>query len=152
MTGKIPLRALGAGLVSSLALAATAGAQAQVLSEQKISSLEGGFGGGLDILDQFGSATAAIGDLNGDGVGDLVVGACQDDDVGQNRGAVYVLFMNADGTVASQQKISDSAGTFTGPLGNGDNFGWSATSVGDIDADGVLDFAVGAPFDDDGYG
>ena len=75
-----------------------------VQSVQKISSLQGGFteaGGSLDISDLFGSSMASIGDLNGDGVPDLAVGAYYDDDGGNRRGAVYVLLMNADGTVMS---------------------------------------------------
>ena len=60
----------------------------------------------LDHDDYFGSSMAFIGDLNGDGVVDLAVGAPYDDDGGSNRGAVYVLFMNTDGTVKSScQKL-----------------------------------------------
>ena len=44
---------------------------------------------------------ASLGDLDGDGIGDLVVGAGYDDTGGSNRGAVHVLFLNADGTAAS---------------------------------------------------
>ena len=37
---------------------------------------------------------AALGDLDGDGVGDLAVGALGDDDGGSARGAVWVLFLD----------------------------------------------------------
>ena len=64
---------------------------------------------------------ASIGDLNQDGVPDLVVGACGDEDVryipGRRKsfrkgaaGAVYVLFMNWDGTVKYAKKISALSG------------------------------------------
>ena len=68
-----------------------------VMSLQKISALQGGFaeaGGLLGNTDYFGSSMALIGDLNGDGVPDLAVGAPWDD-LGvpnSNKGAVYVLF------------------------------------------------------------
>ena len=49
-----------------------------------------------------------MGDLDADGVVDLAVGADLDDDGGSNRGALYILFLNADGTVKAEQKMSDS--------------------------------------------
>ena len=122
----------------------------QVTTEQKISSTAGGFSGTLDDNDLFGAAMASLGDLDGDGVADLVVGAPQDDDGGTNRGAVWVLFLNSSGTVKASSKISSTAGNFTGSLDTGDLFGNSVTSLGDLDGDGVTDIAVGAPFDDDG--
>ena len=53
-------------------------------------------------------------DSNGDGVGDLAVGAWGDDDGGTNKGAIYVLFMASTGVVKSFQKVSDTMGSFTG--------------------------------------
>ena len=121
-----------------------------VLSQQKISDTEGGFTGTLDDEDSFGYSVVSLGDLDGDGVGDLAVGALTDDDEGLDRGAVWLLFLNSDGTVKTHQKISDTEGGFTGTLDNGDLFGFSAALLGDLNADGVRDLAVGAIFDDDG--
>ena len=121
-----------------------------VQSLQKISDTEGGFTGTLDDGDSFGTSVAGIGDLDGDGVEDLAVGALADDDGGDLRGAVWVLLMNTDGTVKSQQKISDTEGGFTGTLDDGDFFGRSVAGIGDLDGDGVQDIAVGAFLDDDG--
>ena len=121
-----------------------------VKSHQKISDTEGGFTGILDDEDFFGGSVASLGDLDGDGVGDLAVGADWDDDGGFNRGAVWVLFLNTNGMVKSHQKISDTEGGFTGTLDNSDRFGWSAASMGDLDGDGVGDLAVGAVLDGDG--
>ena len=44
-------------------------------------------------------------------------------------GAVWVLFLNSDGTVKSHQKISDTEGGFEGTLDNGDLFGSAAASI-----------------------
>ena len=78
------------------------------MSHQKISSTQGGFTGILEFLDSFGVSVASLGDLDGDGVGDLAVGAEGDDDGGigffAERGAVWILFLNTDGTVKSHQK------------------------------------------------
>ena len=102
-----------------------------MVSRQKISDTQGNFTGTLADDDQFGTSVASLGDLDGDGVGDLAVGAILDDDGGPKRGAVYVLFLNPDGTVKSQQKISDTRGGFTGMLDEEDRFGGSAAPLGD---------------------
>jgi hypothetical protein len=97
--------------------------------------------------DYFGSAVANLGDLDGDGVADLAVGAPGDDTAGDYRGAVHILFLNANGTVKSSAKIA--SGTNGGPtLADSDYFGSSVTNVGDLDGDGVTDLAVGTPGDD----
>lgn len=121
-----------------------------VNSFQKISGSDGKFTGDLIDGDVFGKSIANVGDLDNDGVIDLAVGTQQDDDGGADRGAVWILFMNTDGTVKTQQKISDTAGNFGGALDNGDRFGSHVTSIGDLDGDGVTDLAAGAERDDDG--
>ena len=83
----------------------------------------GGFAGPLDPFDLFGWSACGLGDLNGDGVEDQAVGSFLDDDGGTNTGCVLVLFMNADGTVDSHQKITSTAGCFTGVLDSPDYFG-----------------------------
>ncbi len=97
--------------------------------------------------DFFGSSVASLGDLNGDGVTDLAVGAFLDDMGGPDRGALYVQFMNSDGTVKSSMKIANESNG--GPvLANDDRFGSSVASLGDLNGDGVTDLAVGAYSDD----
>jgi hypothetical protein len=122
-----------------------------VESFQKISATQGNFGGTLDFNDCFGCAQASLSDLDGDGVVDLAVGAFRDDDGGDGRGAVWILFLNSDGTVKSHQKISNTEGGFTGTLDNDDLFGESVANIGDLDGDDVIDIAVGAADDDGGY-
>ena len=122
----------------------------RVDQEQKISSSAGGFRGNLADDDQFGSALAAIGDLNIDGVLDMATGAPGDDDNGTDRGAAWVLFLDDRGRVRSQQKLSDGSGGFRGGLADDDRFGSAVAAIGDVDGDGITDLAVGAPNDDDG--
>ncbi len=123
-------------------------ANGTVKSSTKITQQLNG-GPPLANLDQFGFSLAAVGDLNGDGVTDLAVGAIGDDNAGIDRGAVYVLFMNADGT--AQSIVSLTSGTNGCPtLTDGDLFGFSLASLGDLNGDGVNDLAVGAIGDDTG--
>ena len=118
----------------------------------KISDTQGNFGGTLDDYDAFGTSVANIGDIDGDGVIDLAVGAAGDDDGGSSRGAVWLIFMQSNGSVNSYSKISDTEGSFTGTLDDWDYFGNSITNLGDLNGDGVTNLAVGAYGDDDGVG
>jgi hypothetical protein len=140
------LLALAAGSSAAFAQVGT------VLSEQRISETAGGFGGTLDPLDYFGAALAPLGDLDGDGTADFAVGAYEADSGGADQGAVWILFLNADGTVAAEQEISETAGGFGGDLDPGDRFGIDVAALGDLDGDGITDLAVGALEDDDGGG
>ncbi len=67
---------------------------------------------------------------------DLAVGAFEDDDSksgsGSGRGAVYVLFLNRNGTVKGEQKISDTQGGLAAALAISDLFGTSVAGIGDL--------------------
>jgi hypothetical protein len=88
----------------------------QVKDYKKISPVFGSFAAPITVGDEFGCSVANIGDLNGDGVIDLAVGACGDDDVKGGHvihgaaGAVYILFLRRDGTVGQYRKISATSG------------------------------------------
>jgi hypothetical protein len=64
-----------------------------VVSQFKISATAGAFSGPLIDGDHFGNCVAAIGDVDGNGVIDLSVGAEGSDDGGPEKGAVWVLFL-----------------------------------------------------------
>ncbi|HUF09464.1 MAG TPA: T9SS type A sorting domain-containing protein, partial [Rhodothermales bacterium] len=117
----------------------------RVKSHTKVSNANNDFAGVLRAGDAFGSSVAAIGDIDGDGATELVVGAPGNDDAGASSGAIWILSLRADGSVREHSKISRNLGGFTGDVKPQDRFGVAVTSIGDFDNNGVPDLAVAAP-------
>ncbi|MCA8978403.1 MAG: FG-GAP repeat protein [Planctomycetes bacterium] len=97
---------------------------------------------GLAANDRFGTALIS-GDLNGDGIDDLIVGASQADEGGVDSGSVYVFFgpLPASGLINAAE--ADLRFTGDGTV-SGDHFG-SAVGLGDLNDDFQDDLLVGAP-------
>ena len=104
----------------------------------EVAAGEGGFA--IDGLSAFGWAGASVamaGDLNGDGLGDVLVGApfATVDDADYS-GQAYVVYGGGDGTIDLLYQIAD---------GRALHFGRALAGVGDVNGDGVDDIAIGAP-------
>jgi hypothetical protein len=82
----------------------------------------------------------AVGDIDNDGIIDLATGDPYDDVGGIDRGAVWILFMNSDGTVRNSKKLILSGNTQDRSYA-----GTSLAAISDIDGNGVPDLAVGIP-------
>jgi hypothetical protein len=83
--------------------------------------------------DGFGFVADAIGDLDGDGASEIAIGALRNDAAGQLAGKVFV-YSGRDGTLLN---------TVTGsPF---DRLGHGVAGVGDVNRDGVPDYAVTGP-------
>ncbi|MFC1745356.1 integrin alpha [Candidatus Riflebacteria bacterium] len=136
----------GNGVIYLLYLTATG----TVLASQTITHNVGGLGAVLAAGDGFGRSISSLGDLDGDSITDLAVTAWEDNTGDFDCGAAYILFLNANGTVKSSQKIAHNTGGLGAVLTNGDRFGAAVTSLGDLNGDGVVDIAVGAKYDDTG--
>ena len=125
----------------------------QPRSHHKVSKSRSWFTAALDTSDFFGSSVASVGDLNQDGMLDFVAGACYDDDVASDAGAVYIVFLGTwphDYYVRSHQKISGTSGGLTATLATSDLFGRRVLNMGDVNQDGIEDILVSAPYADDG--
>jgi FG-GAP repeat/RTX calcium-binding nonapeptide repeat (4 copies) len=101
-----------------------------------------------DAADDFaGHSVSSAGDINGDGIDDLIVGAPGGDNGGNNAGEAYVIFGKAGATRANIDLTSLAASDGFIIQGNavGDEAGWSVSAAGDVDGDGFDDLIVGAP-------
>jgi hypothetical protein len=118
---------------------------------QKISATSGGFPFLLEDGDGLGASLAGPGDLDADGIPDLIATAFGDDDgCGYNCGAVYALYLNRDGTVKDGRKLSLLSGGLQGPLEMNGQLGTGAGLLADLQGDGVRELVAGAAIDDSG--
>ncbi|KAF5418272.1 MAG: hypothetical protein C5S49_01955 [Candidatus Methanogaster sp.] len=98
---------------------------------------------GARVVDYFGSSVSSAGDVNGDGYGDVIVGAQYNDDGGKNVGKAYVYLGSASGLSKMVQWTAIGEDLY-------DRFGESVAPAGDVNDDGYDDVIVGAPYNDDG--
>ena len=93
----------------------------------------------------FGASVTFIGDVNGDGLEELAVGAPNaTGEGGVLGGGSLWLFFGRNDAFRGQVGYYDANTTVFG-RGAGDNLGFSASAAGDVDGDGYGDFWVGAP-------
>ncbi len=102
--------------------------------------------GSLDF-NQFGAALAG-GDFDGDGCGDIAVGAHTTDVGGApEAGAVVIVYGSAGWPTPGATDLFSQKGPVPGPAERGDFFGRTLAVV-DINGDGRDDLVVGAPGED----
>jgi len=100
-------------------------------------------------LDFAGSAVAGAGDVNGDGLADVIVGAYGADINGDTSGRSYVVFGKPSKTAVELSAVALGVGGFAidGEL-EFDQAGAAVAGAGDVNGDGLADVVIGAPLAD----
>lgn len=115
-----------------------------VKAKEKIGPETKGLGFVLEANDNFGHAVAAAGDLDGDGVPDLITGVNRDDEAGLDAGALVVACLHPDGRLKQARKyIGAPSEGFGLALPVSGRFGRSLGVVGNLRGDGSVCLAVG---------
>jgi Ca2+-binding RTX toxin-like protein len=104
-------------------------------------------GDGTAVDDTAGRSVSTVGDVNGDGIDDLIIGSRGADPHGSSSGAAYVLFGKTSGFTANVELsgLNGANGFKLSGKAAGDSAGFSVSGAGDVNGDGIDDIIVGAP-------
>ncbi len=132
--------------IGSALLMGTGNTAAQVLELSDLNGSNGFVLHGIDPSDNSGSLVSAAGDINGDGVDDLIIGAFFADPNGERSGESYVVFgtTSPSSSVFELSDLNGSNGFTLNGVSNYDRSGESASTAGDFNGDGVDDLIIGA--------
>ncbi len=138
------------GLYAASLAWASAGAVATEVAKKPAPAKIGGFVlKGEDSYSAFGHSVRGAGDVNGDGISDLILGAPAvpwDRTLEEGTGKSYVVFGSATGfpTAPEISALDGSNGFVLEGIAVGDSTGYSVDGAGDVNGDGVDDLIIGA--------
>ncbi len=145
-TKRVALNRVFGSVALACVIALPSAVLAQNVALVKAATLVGG-----SINDAFGSSVASVGDVNGDGFNDLLVGSFYDDTVKvgnlgelSNTGSAFLYLGTSKGFPATLGTSAASA-IFTGSDTQSNEtrkFGYTVSGAGDINGDGLKDFAI----------
>lgn len=105
---------------------------------------------GQNAGDQSGWSVSAAGDVDGDGLADLIIGA---PNANAATGVSYVVFGKNNGLAVNLTDVVAGRGGFLISGQNSNEYsGWSVSAAGDVNGDGFADLIVGAPSANNGAG
>ena len=93
-------------------------------------------GDGGQVSAEYGRSVSTAGDLNGDGYADIIIGAPKGENGQGAEGLAYVYLGSSSGPGSAIRKEMDVSSA---------NFGWSVSTAGDVNGDGLADVIIGAP-------
>ncbi|NQU38184.1 MAG: FG-GAP repeat protein [Actinobacteria bacterium] len=104
---------------------------------------------GAAAEDHSGSSVSGAGDVNGDGLDDVIVGAPVTDINGPDSGSAYIVYGQPN-IKAVDIDLADALDPATTGLqidgSGGDELGFSVSAAGDVNGDGLDDVVAGAPW------
>ena len=124
-----------------------------IMNNVYLSDITSGTGGysinGVSAGDSAGKSVDIIGDINGDGYDDIVIGAHHNNTNGDDAGAAYIVYGKQDTSTVELSNITDGNGGFVlNGVAAGDQTGLSVAGAGDVNGDGFDDVIIGAPYND----
>ena len=103
---------------------------------------------GVTDSNEAGYGISAAGDINGDGINDLVISVPWEDQGGNNAGKVFIVFGKKAGW-AKNVSLTNADASINYTAADGD-FGWGLSVGGDVNGDGIDDMLIGAQIASDG--
>jgi len=93
--------------------------------------------------DNLGNSVSKIGDFNGDGIDDIIIGAHSADGW---KGKAYIVFGRRRGNFPAVMKtpVMGNDGITLKGISDGDHFGCAVSEAGDFNGDGLKDVVIGA--------
>ena len=106
---------------------------------------------GANANDNLGCSLGGVGDINSDGISDIIIGACTAQSLGPagNTGVVYVIFGSNNGfgdhiDLASFNSIQGFKIYNSAETGDGTGLGVSVSGAKDVNGDGIDDVIIGS--------